>query len=139
MKALLGFAAVIVAASVSAAQAQPNPATTEPSAEAGQSTEIVVESQRLAKELKNTTLTQVRGRDMRATFRLRANGTFVSAMNGQQSDFGEWHVERDTICFDGRMLPTFCSLNLFGKYPGDTWSGMGLDGKKWEASLKSND
>jgi len=98
-----------------------------------------VEARRLAEELKDTTLTLVRGRNNRATFRLRAKGTFASAMNGQQSDFGKWWVERDTVCFDGRRLDTFCSPSLAGKRAGDTWVGSGYDGKRWEASLVADD
>src|SRR6476659_2356576 len=100
MSAHLGFASWIIAVSASAAQPQPGQATSELSLQAGQSNEIIVEAQRLSKELKNTILTLVRGRDQRATFKLKANGTFISAMNGQQSDFGKWHVEGDTVCFE---------------------------------------
>ena len=139
MKALLGFTAAIIAASVNAAQPQPDLATSEPSNVAEQGNEIVVEAPRLAEELKNTTLTLVRGRDRWATFKMRTNGTFVSAMNGVQSDFGKWWVEGVAVCFDGRMLDTFCAPNLAAKRPGDTWVGPGYDGKEWEARLTAND
>ena len=72
---------------------------------------IVVEAPRLAEDLKNTTLVLTRGRDNRATLKIRADGTFVSALNGRQSDFGNWRVEGDAVCFDGRMLDTFCAPN----------------------------
>lgn len=139
MKALLGSIAAIIAASVNAAQPQPDLAASEASTAAEQGNEIIVEVQRLSEELKNTTLTLVRGRDMRATFKIRADGTFVSAMNGLQSDFGRWWVEGDAVCFDGRMLDTFCAPNLAGKRPGDTWLGSGYDGKRWEARLTADD
>jgi heat shock protein HslJ len=135
MKALFLAIAMLASASIGAAQPQLDLA----SSEAEQNNEIVVEAQRLTEELKGTTLTLVRGRNNRATFKLRANGTFVSAMNGLQSDFGEWWVEGDTVCFDGRMLDTFCSVSLAGKRPGDTWVGSGYDGKRWEASLAADD
>jgi hypothetical protein len=139
MKALLGFTAAIFAVSVHAAQPQPDFTISEPSPDAEQGNEIIVEAPRLSEVLKNTTLTLVRGRDMRATFKMREDGTFVSAMNGLQSDFGKWRVEGNTVCFDGRMLDTFCSSELFGKRPGDTWVGSGYDGKRWEAGLNAND
>ena len=135
MKALLLAIATMATPSVSAAQPQPDPA----SLEAEENNEIVVEAQRLSKELKDTTLTLVRGRNNRATFKLRADGTFVSAMNGVRSDFGRWSVECDTVCFDGRALDTFCSPSLAGKRPGDTWVGSGYDGKRWEACLAADD
>jgi hypothetical protein len=138
MKAFLGAAGAIVAASATAAHPQVYPNTLGPSAAAERNQEIIVEARRLATELKNTTLEMVRGRDMRATFRLRADGTFVSAMNGLQSDFGKWRVEGDRVCFDGRKLDTFCSANLLDRHPGDSWVGTGYDGKRWEARLIAN-
>jgi hypothetical protein len=135
MKALLVATAAILGASANAAQPQGSDA---PIA-AEQDNEIIVEAQRLSEDLKDTTLTLVRGRNNRATFKLRANGTFASAMNGIQSDFGRWWVEGDTVCFDGRRLDTFCSVSLAGRHPGDAWVGSGYDGKRWEASLTADD
>jgi hypothetical protein len=138
MKVLLAFTAAIIAIPANAGQAQPGLTIAKSSADAEQGGGIIVEASRLTEALKDTTLTLVRGRDARATFRIRADGTFVSAMNGLQSDFGKWRVEGDAVCFDGRMLDTFCAPNLAGRHPGDTWLGPGYDGKIWKASLTAN-
>ena len=139
MKALLGFTATIVAASVNAAQPQPDLATSEPSTEAEQSNDIVVEGPRLAEELKNTSLTMVRGRNNWVTVKIRADGTYTSTQNGLQGDFGNWRVERDTVCFDGRMRGTICIPTLFGRRPGDTWVILSPDGRTSDARLTAND
>ena len=139
MKALLGVAATFVAASVSAAQPSPDPAMAEPPRVAEQDDEIVVEAQRLPEELKDTTLTFVRGRHNRVTFRIRRDGTFASKMNGLPSDFGTWRVEGDDLCFIGRSRGTFCGQALLNRRLGDTWEAVGFDGKLWEVSLTSND
>jgi hypothetical protein len=133
MKALLGTAAALFAASPSAAQPRTDLGS-ETSAAAEQGSEIIVEAQRLAEELKDTTLVMVRGNNQ-ATFEFRANGTFKSEMNGLPSDFGEWWVEGERVCFDGRRLDTFCSSMLLDKHPGDTWAGPGYDGKTWQSRL----
>lgn len=139
MKTLLGVAVTFVAASVSAAQPWPDPATAEPARVAEQDDEIVVEAQRLPEELKDTTLSFVRGRDNRVTFRIRRDGTFVSKMNGLPSDFGTWRVEGDNVCFIGRARGTFCGQALLNRRLGDTWEAVGFDGKMWKASLTSNE
>lgn len=139
MKALLGSAAAIIAVSVNAAEPQPDRAASEASTAAEEGNEIIVEAQRLPEELKNTTLVMVRGRDNRVMFKIRADGTFASSMNGLPSDFGKWRVEQDNVCFDGRMRGTFCGPGLLGKRPGDAWVATGYDGMRWEARLIADD
>jgi hypothetical protein len=71
MKALLAATAGLISASANGAQAQPDHAASEASVAAAQGDEIVVEAPPLAEELKDTTLTLVRDRGTRATFRIR--------------------------------------------------------------------
>jgi hypothetical protein len=137
VKALLAVIA-LVAASAAAAQPAPDPAAWNPNATSGEDGAIVVEGQRLPDDLKDTTLTLVRGRDNRVTFRIRRDGTFVSKRNGLQSDFGRWRVEGDNVCFVGRARGTFCGRGLLNGRLGDRWETLGYDGKVWEASLSSN-
>lgn len=134
MRALFGFTAAIVGASVSAAQPQPPISHSGVLPAAEQDDEIIVEAQRLSRELKNTKLLLVRP-GSRVEFEIRANGTFKSSMNGLQSDFGRWLVDSGNVCFDGRARGTFCSPMLFGRRPGDSWITTGLDGMRYEARL----
>ena len=134
MKALFGFTAAIMVASGSAAQPQPPISASEACPTAEQDNEIIVEAQRLSRELKNTKLLLVRP-NSRVEFEIRANGTFKSSMNGLQSDFGKWRVDGGNVCFDGRARGTFCSPMLFGRRPGDSWVTTGLDGMRYEARL----
>ncbi|MBO9518704.1 MAG: hypothetical protein J7493_11610 [Porphyrobacter sp.] len=134
MKALLGLTTAFVAASVYAAQPASNPSTA-----TDQTDDIIVEAQRLPEELKDTTLEFVRGRDNRVTFKIRADGTFASALRGLPSDFGVWRVEGDNVCFVGRMRGTFCGQALLNRRPGDTWEAVGYDGKMWKARLIAGD
>ena len=134
MKALFGFTAAIMVASGSAAQPQPPISASEAFPTAEQDNEIIVEAQRLSRELKNTKLLLVRP-NSRVEFEIRANGTFKSSMNGLQSDFGKWRVDGSNVCFDGRARGTFCSPMLFGRRPGDSWVTTGLDGMRYEARL----
>lgn len=134
MKALFGFTAAIMVASGTAAQSQPPISISGASPAAEQENVIIVEAQRLSRELKNTKLLLVRP-NSRVEFEIRANGTFKSSMNGLQSDFGRWRVDGGNVCFDGRARGTFCSPMLFGRRPGDSWVTTGLDGMRYEARL----
>jgi hypothetical protein len=138
MKAFFGLIASIMAASASAAQPQPPINTSNASPAAEQDNVIIVEAQRLSRELKNTRLFLVRP-NSRLEFEIRANGTFKSSMNGLQSDFGTWRVNGGNVCFEGRARGTFCSPMLFGKRPGDSWVTTGLDGMRYEARLTAYD
>ena len=134
MTALLGFTAAIMVATGGADQQQPPASPSEAAPAAQHDSVIVVEAQRLSRELKNTKLLLVRPNN-RVEFEIRANGTFKSSMNGLQSDFGRWRVDGGKVCFDGRARGTFCSPMLFGRRPGDSWVTTGLDGMRYEARL----
>lgn len=133
-QALFGFTATALVATGSAAQPQPLISTPDASPAAEQDDEIVVEAQRLSRELKNTRLLLVRPNN-RLEFEIRADGAFKSPMNGLQSDFGTWRVDGSNLCFDGRARGTFCSAMLFGRHTGVSWITTGLDGKRYEARL----